>query len=170
MPSGLFYRKSLDKSIFYIRGRCLGSFYYCYYCFVEISEFNANRADPDQMPHSAASDLGLHCLSVGLKGLRINKVLFRVSENVWILKFKNYKKDHLYSTYNYIHTAHILDKWHQAERGYKHASHAVWLNISYGTVSVLKFHTMQTVQSQIRLLWVYIVCHSTKYFVKQIHK
>ena len=24
-------------------------------CFVEISEFNANSVDPDQMPHSAAS-------------------------------------------------------------------------------------------------------------------
>ena len=29
-------------------------------CFVEISELNANSVDPDQMPHSAASDLGLH--------------------------------------------------------------------------------------------------------------
>ena len=28
--------------------------------------FNANSVDPDQMPHSAASDLGLHCLSVSL--------------------------------------------------------------------------------------------------------
>ena len=24
----------------------------------------ANSGDPDQMPHSAASDLGLHCLSI----------------------------------------------------------------------------------------------------------
>ena len=34
--------------------------------FVEISEFNANGVDPDQMPRSAASDLGLHCLPVSL--------------------------------------------------------------------------------------------------------
>ena len=25
---------------------------------------NANSVDPDQMPHSVASDLGLHCLPV----------------------------------------------------------------------------------------------------------
>ena len=32
----------------------------------EISVPNAISVDPDQMPHSAASDLGLHCLSVSL--------------------------------------------------------------------------------------------------------
>ena len=31
---------------------------------VGISEVNANSIDPDQTPHSAASDLGLHCLPV----------------------------------------------------------------------------------------------------------
>ena len=34
---------------------------------VEISECNANSADPDQTPRSAASDLGLHCLPVSLR-------------------------------------------------------------------------------------------------------
>ena len=29
----------------------------------------ANSKDPDQMPHSAASDLGLHCLAVTLSGV-----------------------------------------------------------------------------------------------------
>ena len=29
----------------------------------------ANSGDPDQMPHSAASDLGLHCLPVTLLGV-----------------------------------------------------------------------------------------------------
>ena len=29
----------------------------------------ANNADPDQMLHSAASDLGLHCLPVTLLGV-----------------------------------------------------------------------------------------------------
>ena len=44
-------------------------------CFVEISELNANSADPDQTPRNAASALGLHCLSMsfyrtlGLNGL-----------------------------------------------------------------------------------------------------
>ena len=31
---------------------------------IEISLCNANCEDPDQTPHSAASDLGLHCLSM----------------------------------------------------------------------------------------------------------
>ena len=29
----------------------------------------ANSGDPDQMPHSAASDLGLHCLPITLLGV-----------------------------------------------------------------------------------------------------
>ena len=33
-------------------------------CFMEIPIINANSVEPDQMPHSAASDLGLHCLPV----------------------------------------------------------------------------------------------------------
>ena len=33
---------------------------------MEISELNANSEDPDQTAHSAASDLGLHCLSMSL--------------------------------------------------------------------------------------------------------
>ena len=32
-------------------------------------ELFANGGDPDQMPHSAASDQGLHCLSVTLLGV-----------------------------------------------------------------------------------------------------
>ena len=31
---------------------------------IEIPVFNANTVDPDQMPHSVASDLGLHSLPV----------------------------------------------------------------------------------------------------------
>ena len=37
-------------------------------CFVEIPLLNANCVDPDQMPYSAASDLGLHCLPMSLFG------------------------------------------------------------------------------------------------------
>ena len=40
---------------------CLVSFYFW---FVEIYELNANSVDPDQMSRSAASDLGLHFLSI----------------------------------------------------------------------------------------------------------
>ena len=32
-------------------------------------ELFANSEDPDQMPHSAASDLGLHCLPITLLGV-----------------------------------------------------------------------------------------------------
>ena len=32
--------------------------------FIEIPVFNANSAFPDQMPHSVASDLDLHCFPV----------------------------------------------------------------------------------------------------------
>ena len=32
-------------------------------------ELFANSGDPDQMPHSVASDLGLHCLPIALLGV-----------------------------------------------------------------------------------------------------
>ena len=35
-------------------------------CFTEIPVFKANSVDTDQMPHFAASDLGLHCLPISL--------------------------------------------------------------------------------------------------------
>ena len=42
-------------------------------CFKETFELNANSVDPDQMPHSAASDIGLHCLLMSqLWGARLN--------------------------------------------------------------------------------------------------
>ena len=56
MPNELFYNHSLDLSISNIRGVCLA-----FIIFIEIHRFNSNSADPDQIPHSAASDLGLHC-------------------------------------------------------------------------------------------------------------
>ena len=34
----------------------------------------ANRVDPDQMPHSVASDLGLHCLLITCLGSRLKWV------------------------------------------------------------------------------------------------
>ena len=37
--------------------------------FTEIPVFNANSEYPDQMLHSAASDLGLHCLPITLLGV-----------------------------------------------------------------------------------------------------
>ena len=35
-------------------------------CFIQDPALNANSEDPDQMPHPAAFDLGLHCLSMNL--------------------------------------------------------------------------------------------------------
>ena len=51
------------QSMFFIRGVWL---VLIKSCPVEISELNANSVDPDQMPRSAASDLGLHCLPMSL--------------------------------------------------------------------------------------------------------
>ena len=42
-------------------------------------ELSANSGDPDQMPHSAASDLGVHCLPVtvlGISRLQLVKLTF----------------------------------------------------------------------------------------------
>ena len=47
-----------------------------------MAELFANSRDPDQMPHSVASDLGLHCLPFTLLGVsrlhwvRVNKELY----------------------------------------------------------------------------------------------
>ena len=40
-----------------------------------MAKLYANSGDPDQMPHSAASDLGLHCLPI---------TLLRVSRLQWV--------------------------------------------------------------------------------------
>ena len=63
MPFGIFYFHSSDWSIS-IYGMC-GKFLLLP-CFIEIPVFNAQNVDPDQMPHSVASDLGLHCLPMSL--------------------------------------------------------------------------------------------------------
>ena len=38
-------------------------------CALEMIELFANSGDPDQLPHSAASDLVLHCLPFTLLGV-----------------------------------------------------------------------------------------------------
>ena len=63
MPSGIFNLDSLDRFISYIGGVWL---VFLITMFARISELNANNVDPDQMPHSAASNLGLHCLQMSL--------------------------------------------------------------------------------------------------------
>ena len=49
--------------------RWLVSFYYfllLLLCFMEIPVFNDNSLDPDQMTHSATSDLSVQCLPITL--------------------------------------------------------------------------------------------------------
>ena len=44
-----------------------------------MAEAFANSEDPDQMPHSVASDLGLHCLPVTLLGVsRLQYIKFNI--------------------------------------------------------------------------------------------
>ena len=63
MPNGLHYLHSLGQSISKTRGICL---IFLLPCFIDIPVFDANSLDPDEMPHSAVSDLGLHCLPMSL--------------------------------------------------------------------------------------------------------
>ena len=54
-------------------------------------ELFANSGDPDQMLHSAASDLGLHCLPITLLG---------VSQLQWVNDLSN-TKQHRCLVYQY---------------------------------------------------------------------
>ena len=53
------------RMVYFQYKESLISFYY-YLCFIRSPVFNANSVDSDQMPGSAASDLGLQSLSVSL--------------------------------------------------------------------------------------------------------
>ena len=57
MSNELIYLNSSDRFISNRQGFLLVFFL----CFIVIPVFNANSVDPDQTPHSAASDLGVHC-------------------------------------------------------------------------------------------------------------
>ena len=59
MPNGLLYLHSSDWYISNIRGVWL---VLLLPCFIQIPVFNANSVDPNQTPHTAASDLGLQFL------------------------------------------------------------------------------------------------------------
>ena len=58
MPKGPFYLKPLGWSISFVKNVWLVFIIIMLY---RSSLFNANSADPDQTPHSLASDLSLHC-------------------------------------------------------------------------------------------------------------
>ena len=59
MPCGLFFFNSISNS----RGVWL---FLLLPWFIKNPEFNANSAEPDQLPRSAAFDLGIHCLPMSL--------------------------------------------------------------------------------------------------------
>ena len=60
LPNGLFYPCKFDKSIYLLRGVWLVLMFELF--SKEISVLNANSADSNPTSHSAASNLGLHCL------------------------------------------------------------------------------------------------------------
>ena len=76
IPSGIFYL-SLWTGPFLTKGVCFA--FLVLSCFTEISVFNANSVDPNQMPCCAASDLDLHCLPMSplwdIRHKRVNFVL-----------------------------------------------------------------------------------------------
>ena len=60
-PYGASQYYQLDKSISVLR---LGGCYFSFLFKFKLIILQANSGDPYQMPHSLASDLGLHCLSM----------------------------------------------------------------------------------------------------------
>ena len=66
--------------VYYQYKECLVSLYYKHF-FIAIPVLNANSVDPDKIPHSEASDLGLHCQRpfywrLGINGLKLFFVIF----------------------------------------------------------------------------------------------
>ena len=65
----------------------------------------ANSGDPDQTPHSAASDLGLHCLPITL--LRVSRKQWAKEEYSRISFSSSLKETHVVGTH-YIATDKAL--------------------------------------------------------------
>ena len=84
MPNEFFHLRCLDRSISNRRGVWL---VLLLPCSIEILVFNANSLDPDQTPHSAASDLGLGCLPMShLWDARHKWVNTGKFTSTWLLK------------------------------------------------------------------------------------
>ena len=87
-----------------------------------MAEVFANSEDPDQMPHSAASDLGLHCLPVTLLGVsrlqwvKCNTPIFSVTIGSRSLS-KNLQKPFIHPSFlacikiNFCHGFHSYLKY-----------------------------------------------------------
>ena len=65
LPSGPVHPYQLDESISNFRD--VWCTFFIFFFYFEKIFLLANREDPDQTPHSAASDLGLHCLPMSQK-------------------------------------------------------------------------------------------------------
>ena len=57
---------TLWTNLFSMAGYLASYFLSLLQCFIESPVSDANSVDPDQMPRSAASDLGLHCSPITL--------------------------------------------------------------------------------------------------------
>ena len=77
LPHTIYWRSSI--SILGTSGYVILKFQ-----MVELHVF-ANSGDPDQTPHSVASDLGLHCLSTAL--LRVSRLQLVNEKSPWLKSF-----------------------------------------------------------------------------------
>ena len=84
LPKILGHHNSLPYlSYNYLSNSCptVKSIYYSLMC-LKVAGCVANSVDPDQMPHSVASDLGLHCLpGLSVCILQVNMVLINLSQS-----------------------------------------------------------------------------------------
>ena len=76
-------------------------------------ELFANSADPDQMPCSAASDLGLHCLPVILLGVsRLQWVIGEISSSIHggliMVSGQEANSDNLGKCFDFVHNNCLL--------------------------------------------------------------
>ena len=77
MPNGISHSCQLKMSILNFRGVSL------YFFQILLELFNillANSEDPDQTPHYAVSDMGLHCLPMSHK---------KDARHIWVKCMKN---------------------------------------------------------------------------------
>ena len=60
---------------------------------------SANSGDPDQTPHSAASDLGLHCLSITIDPIGVSRLQW-VNNNMMDNSYQHYYKNRTISGFS----------------------------------------------------------------------
>ena len=91
IPGVLFYLYKLEELIHHF-----GGVWFVYYHYRKCCEFYAKNADPDQMSHFAASDLGLQCLPVSFfwqLGITVKILKFGIPQTIAIIVLKIEKFD-----------------------------------------------------------------------------